>query len=52
MLGSGRAQIGVNLSLSASRRVLGAGWPSGSLFGLQLPDRLQRVVDVLTDVGH
>jgi hypothetical protein len=26
--------------------------PSGSLFGLQLPDHLQRVADVLTDVGH
>ena len=24
------------------------GWP----FGLQLPDHLQRVVDVLADVGH
>jgi len=26
--------------------------PSGGLFGLQLPDHLQRVVHVLADVGH
>jgi hypothetical protein len=25
---------------------------SGWLFGLQLPDHLERVVDVLADVGH
>src|SRR5579863_2891724 len=38
-----------DVEASAGRLTAGS---SGCLFGLQLPDHLQRVVDVLADMGH
>ena len=50
---SGTASVaGAAATVDADGAAAASNAPLGWPFGLQLPDHLQRVVDVLADVGH